>query len=70
MIASPPTQTVERDAHMFEIICTACGAALYTGVDLKAARDVLRATNGRCKHCGTTLNVQDFTVEVLKIGQA
>jgi hypothetical protein len=54
----------------FEIACAGCGASLYRGGDLKSARDLVRMANGRCHGCGQPLSSQDFTLEVLRIGNA
>ncbi|MEM4312243.1 MAG: hypothetical protein QXX95_07635 [Nitrososphaerales archaeon] len=51
----------------FEIICSKCGTVLYLGFDLKSPRDVLKATNNKCKGCGANLNYLDFKVEVTEI---
>ncbi|MBI2183663.1 MAG: hypothetical protein HYU39_01760 [Thaumarchaeota archaeon] len=49
---------------MFEITCGKCGAPIYSGVDLKPAKDMLKLVSNRCKKCGALLSDQDFIVEV------
>gem|GEM_PF-4256795 len=53
---------------VLEIRCGVCGACLYSGFELKATREVLKARNGkfRCRKCGVALSVTDFTLEVSK----
>lgn len=52
---------------VFEIVCSACGATLYLGTELKLAKDILRASNGCCKKCGRKLSTQDFTLDILTV---
>lgn len=48
----------------YKIICSYCKDPLYSGFDLKSARDILKLTGGKCKKCETTLSPYDFMVEV------
>jgi DNA-directed RNA polymerase subunit RPC12/RpoP len=51
----------------YEIACTSCGSALYSGFDLRAPNDVLKAYGYKCKKCGAKLTVEKFKVDVKKI---
>jgi DNA-directed RNA polymerase subunit RPC12/RpoP len=51
----------------YEIACSACGAPLYSGFDLRSPGDVLKASDYRCKKCGAKLAPTKFQVEVRKI---
>ncbi len=53
---------------VLEIICSVCGACLYSGLELKPIREVLVSKNGRlvCRHCGAELSTIDFTIDVTK----
>ncbi|MCS7116934.1 MAG: hypothetical protein NZ896_05640 [Nitrososphaerales archaeon] len=55
---------------VFEIVCSSCGATLYVGTELKSAKNILRASNGRCKNCGVKLSTQDFTLEIIPIDRS
>ncbi len=48
----------------FKIICSHCKDPLYSGFDLKSARDILKITAGTCKKCKTNLSPYDFMVEI------
>ena len=51
--------------HMtFKITCSNCKEQLYSGFDLKSARDILKLTAGKCKQCNTNLSSYDFMLEV------
>ncbi len=49
---------------MFEIVCGKCGATIYSGKDLRSAKDVLKVVGNRCRNCGATLSHQEFTLDV------
>ena len=49
---------------VLEIVCQVCGTILYSGFDLRSAKDVLKQYNGRCKNCGTLLSYQDFDIQI------
>jgi RNase P subunit RPR2 len=49
-----------------EIICHSCGAVLYSGFDLKSPKEVVRATDNKCKACGHELSINDFSIEISK----
>jgi DNA-directed RNA polymerase subunit RPC12/RpoP len=51
----------------YEIVCNSCGTPLYSGFDLRSPADVLKASEYRCKHCGTKLSPGKFEVEVKRI---
>lgn len=51
----------------YEIACSACGTALYSGFDLRSPGDVLKAADYKCRKCGTKLTPTKFTVDVKKI---
>lgn len=51
----------------YEIACTSCGAALYSGFDLRSPSDVLKAVGYKCKKCGAKLTAANFKVSVKKI---
>ncbi|MFQ6135344.1 MAG: hypothetical protein ACE5KU_05985 [Nitrososphaerales archaeon] len=48
----------------FRIVCSECETPLYSGYDLKSARDILKITGGKCGKCGACLSPHDFTIEV------
>jgi DNA-directed RNA polymerase subunit RPC12/RpoP len=54
-------------AVTFEIACMVCGAALYSGFDLKSPNDVLKTAGYRCKKCGAKLSIDKFHVEIKKL---
>lgn len=45
-----------------EIVCGKCGGRINKTVNLKAIRDILRPTNGKCNSCGCCLNPYDFSL--------
>ncbi|MFQ5920388.1 MAG: hypothetical protein ACE5JV_00010 [Nitrososphaerales archaeon] len=49
-----------------EVLCSKCGAVVYTMRILKAVRDVVK-TNNKCPSCGQPLSSYDFTVSVDKL---
>ena len=51
----------------YEIACQSCGAPLYAGFDLRSPLDVLKASDYKCRKCGTKLSMTKFSVEVRKI---
>jgi DNA-directed RNA polymerase subunit RPC12/RpoP len=51
----------------YEIACMSCGASLYSGFDLRSPSDVLKASDYKCKKCGSRLSAAKFVVEVKKI---
>ena len=51
----------------YEIVCSSCGSALYSGFDLRSPSDVLKVYGFRCKKCGAKLNLEKFKVDVKKI---
>jgi DNA-directed RNA polymerase subunit RPC12/RpoP len=51
----------------YEIACMSCGAPLYSGFDLRSPADVLKASDFKCKKCGTKLSTAKFAVDVKKI---
>jgi DNA-directed RNA polymerase subunit RPC12/RpoP len=51
----------------YEIVCSSCGAPLYSGFDLRSPGDVLKAADYRCRKCGVKLAPSRFQVEVRKI---
>ena len=51
----------------YEIVCSTCGAPLYSGFDLRSPGDVLKAADYRCRKCGAKLAPTKYQVEVRKI---
>jgi len=51
----------------FEIACTSCGVALYSGFDLRSPSDVLKVMGFRCRKCGAKLSTDKFNVEVKRV---
>lgn len=51
----------------FEIACMVCGAAIYSGFDLKSPNDVMKTFGYKCRKCGARLNVDKFRVEIKKL---
>ncbi|HKW05209.1 MAG TPA: hypothetical protein VJN71_07930 [Nitrososphaerales archaeon] len=49
-----------------EITCSGCGSVIYTGFDLKSAKDVIRANQNKCKSCGKGLSANDYTIDISK----
>jgi DNA-directed RNA polymerase subunit RPC12/RpoP len=54
-------------ALTYEIVCSSCGAPLYSGFDLRSPGDVLKAADYKCKKCGTRLSPTKFEVDIEKI---
>jgi len=50
-----------------EIVCGGCGQVLYSGFDLKSPKDVMRSNENKCRSCGKSLSVSDFSIEVAKV---
>ena len=50
----------------YEIVCSSCGTALYSGFDLRSPGDVLKAAEYKCKKCGAKLSPSKFQVDVRK----
>lgn len=53
----------------FEIVCGVCGETLYLGMELRSAKEVVRATSFKCRVCGTLLSTKDSKIEVFKSSQ-
>jgi DNA-directed RNA polymerase subunit RPC12/RpoP len=51
----------------YEIVCSSCGAPLYSGFDLRSPGDVLKAADYKCRRCGAKLSPAKFQVDVRKI---
>ena len=51
----------------YEIVCSSCGTALYSGFDLRSPGDLLKAADYKCRKCGARLSPTKFTVDVRKI---
>jgi predicted SprT family Zn-dependent metalloprotease len=51
----------------YEIACTSCGTALYSGFDLRSPNVVLKSVQYKCKKCGAKLSAGNFKVNVKKI---
>ncbi len=49
---------------VFTIVCAECGKPLYSGYDIKPARDILKPLSGKCKKCGLPLSVHDFEIDI------
>ncbi|HYC11261.1 MAG TPA: hypothetical protein VEC02_01175 [Nitrososphaerales archaeon] len=48
----------------YEIACSSCGSALYSGFDLRSPNDVLKLVGYRCRKCGAKLSTDKFRVDV------
>ncbi|GBC74897.1 hypothetical protein HRbin06_00204 [archaeon HR06] len=48
------------------IVCNKCKTVLYLGFELKSPKDILKATEGRCRGCGSILNYNNVKLEVTK----
>jgi len=51
----------------FRIACGKCGAYIYAGMELRYARDVLKAARGKCSQCESYLSLKDFALDVVKV---
>lgn len=51
----------------YELVCSKCGYAIYSGFDLRSPGDVLKPFGYKCKKCGTKLSPDNFKVEVMKL---
>jgi DNA-directed RNA polymerase subunit RPC12/RpoP len=51
----------------YELVCSKCGYAIYSGFDLRSPSDILKPSGYKCKKCGTKLTPESFKVEVLKL---
>ena len=58
---------MSREALTYEIACTSCGSALYSGFDIRSPSDVLKVVGYRCKKCGAKLSIDKFCVKVKKV---
>jgi DNA-directed RNA polymerase subunit RPC12/RpoP len=51
----------------YELVCSKCGYAIYSGFDLRSPNDILKPSGYRCKKCGAKLAPENFKVEVTKL---
>ena len=51
----------------YELVCSKCGYAIYSGFDLRSPNDILKPSGYRCKKCGAKLTPENFKVEVIKL---
>jgi DNA-directed RNA polymerase subunit RPC12/RpoP len=51
----------------YELVCSKCGYAIYSGFDLRSPNDILKPSGYKCKKCGAKLTPENFKVEVLKL---
>lgn len=51
----------------YELVCSKCGYAIYSGFDLRSPNDILKPSGYRCKKCGAKLTPENFKVEVMKL---
>jgi DNA-directed RNA polymerase subunit RPC12/RpoP len=51
----------------YELVCSKCGYAIYSGFDLRSPNDILKPSGYKCKKCGTKLTPENFKVEVMKL---
>ena len=56
-----------RDGVTYELVCSKCGYAIYSGFDLRSPGDILKPSGFKCKKCGAKLTPENFKVEVLKL---
>jgi len=55
-------------AHVtYELVCSKCGYAIYSGFDLRSPNDILKPSGYKCKKCGAKLSPENFKVEVVKL---
>jgi len=51
----------------YELVCSKCGYAIYSGFDLRSPNDILKPSGYKCKKCGAKLTPENFKVEVIKL---
>ena len=51
----------------YELVCSKCGYAIYSGFDLRSPNDILKPSGYKCKKCGAKLAPDNFKVEVMKL---
>jgi DNA-directed RNA polymerase subunit RPC12/RpoP len=51
----------------YELVCSKCGYAIYSGFDLRSPNDILKPSGYKCKKCGAKLAPENFKVEVMKL---
>gem|GEM_PF-385226 len=51
----------------YELVCSKCGFAIYSGFDLRSPNDILKPSGYKCKKCGAKLAPENFKVEVMKL---
>jgi DNA-directed RNA polymerase subunit RPC12/RpoP len=61
------TLAATRGCMTYELVCSKCGYAIYSGFDLRSPSDILKPYGYRCKKCGAKLAPENFKVEVLKL---
>lgn len=49
---------------MFAIVCSKCKTKIYSGDEVRSPKQILRLYKGRCRKCGTSLDPEDFDLEV------
>jgi DNA-directed RNA polymerase subunit RPC12/RpoP len=59
--------TAELPHVTYELVCSKCGYAIYSGFDLRSPNDILKPSGYRCKKCGAKLSPDNFKVEVMKL---
>jgi len=52
---------------VYEVVCGVCGKVLYSGMEVRSPREVLKAPkyDGKCSACGTSLSTSDFRLDVM-----
>jgi DNA-directed RNA polymerase subunit RPC12/RpoP len=51
---------------VFELVCSRCGYAIYSGFDLRAPAEILKQFGNKCQSCNAKLTTDTFKVEVQK----
>jgi DNA-directed RNA polymerase subunit RPC12/RpoP len=67
LIATLLRATAGPTGVTYELVCSKCGYAIYSGFDLRSPSDILKPSGYKCKKCGAKLAPENFKVEVLKL---
>jgi hypothetical protein len=67
LIAILLRETTSLACVTYELVCSKCGYAIYSGFDLRSPNDILKPSGYKCKKCGAKLAPENFKVEVMKL---
>ena len=67
LIAILLRESTSLERVTYELVCSKCGYAIYSGFDLRSPNDILKPSGYKCKKCGAKLAPENFKVEVMKL---